>query len=142
MIILDTNVISEAMRPDPAPAVVKWLNDQASETLFLTSITLGELLNGIAALPTGKRKDRLQAAFEGLTGMFNKNVLAYDVRAAQSYAELSMTARAAGKGLPLPDAYIAAIAASRGCMVATRDEAPFRAAGLHVINPWSENHAR
>lgn len=136
MIVLDTNVISEAMRPEPNPAVLGWLNRQASETLFLTSVTLAELLFGLAALPTGKRKDRLTAALEGLTALFSRNVLPFDVQAAKCYAELARTAQKAGRGFPLPDGYIAAIAAANGFMVVTRDGEPYLAAGLMVIDPW------
>ena len=136
MIVLDTNVISEAMRPEPNPAVLGWLNRQASETLFLTSVTLAELLFGLAALPTGKRKDRLTAALEGLTALFSRNVLPFDVQAARCYAELARTAKKAGRGFPLPDGYIAAIAASRSFIVASRDTAPYEAAGVSIINPW------
>ena len=136
MIVLDTNVVSEAMKPDPRPAVRAWLNDQAAETLYLSSVTLAELLFGIAALPTGKRKDMLAQAFDGLLGLFRDRVLPFDTDAARHYAELAMTARMSGRGFPTPDGYIAAIAISRGFIVASRDTAPFEAAGVAVINPW------
>lgn len=136
MIVLDTNVVSEAMKPDPHPAVRAWLNDQVADTLFLSSVTLAELLFGIAALPAGKRKDMLGKALDGLMGLFKDRILPFDGDAAQRYAELAVTARAAGKGLPTADGYIAAIAASRGFMVASRDTAPYAAAGVSVINPW------
>ncbi|MCL1961726.1 MAG: type II toxin-antitoxin system VapC family toxin [Desulfovibrionaceae bacterium] len=142
MIVLDTNVVSEAMRPDPDPVVMAWLNRQAAQTLFLTSVTLAELLFGITALPAGKRKDRLTGTLEGLMGLFRDNILMFDVQAARHYAELVTTAKSAGRGLPVPDGYIAAIAASRGFIVATRDKSPFLAARLRVIDPWTdEGHA-
>jgi predicted nucleic acid-binding protein len=136
MIVLDTNVVSEAMKPEPHPAVRAWLNDQAAETLYLSSVTLAELLFGIAALPAGKPKDRLAQALDGLMGLFRDRVLSFDLDAARRYAELAVTAKSGGEGFPLPDGYIAAIAASRGFMVASRDTAPFVAAGVSVINPW------
>lgn len=136
MIVLDTNVISEAMKPQPHPAVRAWLNDQAAETLYLSSVTLAELLFGIAALPAGKRKDMLAPAIDGLLELFQGRVLPFDTEAARQYAELAVIARAAGRGFPTPDGYIAAIAVSRGYIVATRDTAPFQAAGVAVINPW------
>lgn len=136
MIVLDTNVVSEAMKPDPHPAVRAWLNDQVADTLYLSSVTLAELLFGIAALPSGKRKDMLGKALDGLMGLFKDRILPFDGDAAQRYAELAVTARAAGKGLPTADGYIAAIAASRGFMVASRDTGPYAAAGVSVINPW------
>ncbi len=136
MIVLDTNVISEAMKPQPHPAVRAWLNDQAAETLYLSSVTLAELLFGIAALPAGKRKDMLALAVDGLLELFQGRVLPFDTEAARQYAELAVIARAAGRGFPTPDGYIAAIAVSRGFMVASRDTAPFQAANVAVINPW------
>jgi predicted nucleic acid-binding protein len=137
MIVLDTNVVSEAMKPQPHPAVLAWLNDQASETLYLSSVTLAELLFGIGALPTGNRKEMLAQALDGLMGLFRDRVLPFDTDAARRYAELAVAARAAGRGFPTPDGYIAAIAASRGFIVASRDTAPYEAAGVKVINPWA-----
>lgn len=136
MIVLDTNVVSEAMKPEPHPAVLAWLNDQAAETLYLSSVTLAELLFGIAALPAGKRKDRLAQTLDGLLGLFRDRVLPFDIDAARRYAELAVTAKHGGRGFPTPDGYIAAIAASRGFIVASRDTAPYEAAGIPVINPW------
>jgi hypothetical protein len=137
MIVLDTNVVSEAMKPEPNPAVMAWLNAQATPTLYLSSVTLAELLFGIAALPAGKRKDLLSQALEGLLRLFRDRVLPFDTDAARHYAELAVTARAGGRGFPTPDGYIAAIAASRGFMVASRDTAPYEAARVPVINPWA-----
>ena len=136
MIVLDTNVVSEAMKPEPNPAVRGWLNDQAAETLFLSSVTLAELLFGIAALPEGRRKTLLKQALDGLTALFQDRVLPFDSTAARHYADLALRAGTRGLGFPTPDGYIAAIAASRGFIVATRDKAPFEAAGIAVINPW------
>ena len=136
MIVLDTNVVSEAMKPEPHPAVRAWLNDQAAETLYLTSVTLAELLFGIKALPAGKRKDLLTQALDGLLALFRGRVLPFDTDAARCYADLAVAARSSGRGLPTPDGYIAAIAASRGFSVASRDTAPYAAAQVPVINPW------
>lgn len=136
MIVLDTNVISEAMKPEPHPAVRAWLNAQAAQTLYLSSVTLAELLFGIAALPAGKRKDMLAKALDGLLELFRGRVLPFDTDAARHYAELAVMARTGGRGFPTPDGYIAAIAASRGFIVASRDTAPYEAARVTVINPW------
>ena len=136
MIVLDTNVVSEAMKPEPHPAVRAWLNEQAAETLYLSSVTLAELLFGIGALPAGKRKDMLAQALDGLMGLFRDRVLPFDTDAARRYAELAVTAKAVGRGFPTPDGYIAAIASSRGFIVASRDTAPYEAAGVSIINPW------
>jgi len=137
MILLDTNVVSEAMKPEPAPAVRHWLDEQAAETLYLSSVTVAELMFGIGALPEGKRKDKLTAALEGVLKFFEPRILPFDTNAARRYADLAVKARAAGKGFPTPDGYIAAIAASHGFGVASRDASAFKAAGLTVIDPWS-----
>ena len=136
MIVLDTNVVSEAMKPEPHPTVRAWLNNQATETLYLSSVTVAELLFGVGALPLGKRKDMLAQTFDGLMRLFRDRVLPFDIDAARSYAKLALTAKIAGRGFPTPDGYIAAIAASRGFIVASRDTAPYEAASVTVINPW------
>ena len=136
MILLDTNVVSEAMKPAPDPGVLAWLNEQAAETLFISSVTLAELLFGIAVLPDGRRKAMLAKAVDGLMTLFKGRILAFDTDAAIHYAGLAVTARTVGRGFPTPDGYIAAIAAARGFRVASRDTAPFEAGGVAVINPW------
>ena len=136
MILLDTNVVSEAMKPSPDEAVRTWFDDQAAETLYLCSVTIAELMFGIGALPDGRRRDRLTAALAGVTTLFTDRILPFDLAAARRYADLAFKARKAGKGFPTPDGYIASIAASRGFAVATRDSSAFHAAGLEVIDPW------
>ena len=136
MILLDTNVVSEAMKPAPDDTVRVWLDEQAAETLYLSSVTIAELMFGIGALPDGKRKEKLADALDGVMELFADRVLPFDVGAARHYAELAVKARAAGKGFPTPDGYIAAIAASKGFAVATRDTTAFDAAGVEVIDPW------
>ncbi|MBN8994802.1 MAG: type II toxin-antitoxin system VapC family toxin [Rhizobiales bacterium] len=137
MILLDTNVVSEAMKPEPDDAVRAWLDDQAAETLYLSSVTVAELMFGIGALPGGKRKDRLAEALDGVMELFADRILPFDTGAARRYADLAVKARTAGKGFPTPDGYIAAIAAARDFVVATRDTSAFDAAGLEVIDPWT-----
>jgi predicted nucleic acid-binding protein len=137
MILLDTNVVSEAMKPEAAPMVRKWLDEQAAETLYLSSVTIAELLFGIGALPRGKRKAKLAAALDGVLKLFADRILPFDTGAARCYADLAVTARAAGKGFPTPDGYIAAIAAAHDFGVASRDTSAFTAAGLTVIDPWT-----
>ena len=114
----------------------RWLNDQVAETLYISSVTLAEILFGIAALPAGKRKDMLAQALDELTALFRDRVLPFDTDAARHYAVLAVTAKTCGRGFPTPDGYIAAIAASRKFIVASRDTAPYEAASVSVINPW------
>jgi predicted nucleic acid-binding protein len=137
MILLDTNVVSEAMKPEPAAAVRGWLDAQTAETLYLSSVTVAELMFGIGALPAGRRKERLNALLDGVLDLFVSRILPFDTGAARRYAELAVRARAAGRGFPTPDGYIAAIAASHDFAVASRDTSAFKAAGLTVIDPWT-----
>lgn len=140
MIVLDTNVVSEAMKPEPATTVRDWLDEQAAETLYLSSVTVAELLFGIGALPDGRRKEKLAAALDGMLDLFDGRILPFDTEAARHYADLAVTARKAGKGFPTPDGYIAAIATAHGFAVATRDASPFKAAGVPIIDPWTNEH--
>lgn len=136
MIVLDTNVVSEAMKPSPDLLVRSWLNDQAAEKLYLSSVTLAELFFGIGLLPAGSRKNRLADTLTRLMTLFNSRILSFDIAAATHYGKLAVRARLAGQGLPVADGYIAAIAAAQKFSVASRDTAPFIAAGIEVINPW------
>ena len=136
MILLNTNVVSEAMKPQPDPAVRDWLDAQSAETLYLSSVTVAELLFGIGVLPDGQRKAKLTAAVDGLLALFDGRILAFDTAAAQHYADLAVRARAAGRGFPTPDGYIAAIAVARVFLVATRDVSAFLAGKVPTINPW------
>ena len=137
MILLDTNVISEAIKPESHRVVRTWLDAQVAETLFLPSITVAELLFGIGALPDGRRKAMLAVRIDSLLDEFAGRILPFDTSAAQRYADLAVKARSAGKGFPTPDGYIAAIADTHGFAVASRDTSAFSAAGLTVIDPWA-----
>ena len=137
MILLDTNVVSETMKPQPDRSVLNWLNAQAAQTLYVSSVSFAELLFGVAALPNGQRQIRLQQAVEGLAYMFKDRTLSFDLTAAQKYAQLALLAKKNGKGFPTPDGYIAAIASSKGFIVASRDTSPYIAAKVKVINPWN-----
>jgi len=119
MILLDTSVVSEAMKPEPNPAVRNWLDEQSAETLYLSSVTIAELMFGIGALPKGRRKDKLAAALDGVLELFADKILPFDIGAARRYADLAVEARAAGKALPTPDGYTAAIAASHKFAIVT-----------------------
>ncbi len=136
MFVLDTNVVSEAMKPLANPAVTAWLNRQAAATLFLSAVSVAELLYGVAALPEGRRKAALSGTLTGLLELFGDRVLPFDTKAARTYAQLATAARSAGRGFPTPDGYIAAIAVANQLTVATRDVGPFEAAGVAVLNPW------
>jgi hypothetical protein len=137
MILIDTNVISEPLRVSPDPKVVAWIDTQNVETLFLAAISLAELRFGIAALPDGRRRDALHENIERrIVPLFRGRILPFDADAAAAYATLRARARANGQGIGVADGYIAATATANGLSIATRDAAPFEAAGLNVINPW------
>lgn len=137
MILIDTNVISELWKAEPNPDVLVWLDAQAVETLHLSAITVAELRFGLATMPPGKRRSIYQDRLEReVLPAFAGRVLPFDLDASQTYANLMARAKAEGRAIGKADGYIAATAAARALMVATRDVAPFQAAGLNVINPW------
>lgn len=138
MIVLDTNVVSEPLRPAPDPAVLAWLDAQASGTLFLTSITVAELLAGVAALPAGRKRNRLALAVsEQVLPLFEGRVLAFDSPAAHAFARVHAGATAAGNPIAFADAAIAAVAAAHGFALATRNGRDFKGTGIPLIDPWS-----
>jgi toxin FitB len=138
MILLDTNVVSEPMRQHPDRRVQDWLDAQAIETLYLSTISLAELLLGIENLPAGKRRKSLAAAVgEQIMSLFSDRILPFDVPAAQAFAKVVTRARREGYTISVADGQIAAIATARSLSIASRDEAPFHAAGIAVINPWN-----
>lgn len=137
MILLDTNVISEPLRPTPEARVIEWIDAQPLETLFLSAVTVAELRAGVALLPSGKRRTGLQENLEKrVLPLFAGRVLPLDLACTPDYAELMAKARTTGVAIATADGYIAAIAAANGFAVATPDTAPFEAAGVAVINPW------
>lgn len=137
MILIDTNVISELWKVEPDSNVLAWIDAQAVETLCLSAVTVAELRFGLATMPEGKRRSTYQARLEqDVLPAFKGRVFPFDLGATQAYAELMARVRAAGKGIGKADGYIAATAVARVLTVATRDIAPFQAAGLAVLNPW------
>ena len=138
MILLDTNVVSEPLKAAGDMNVLAWVDAQIIETLYLSTISLAELRFGIAVLPEGKRRDTLASSLEQrVLPLFAGRILPFDAPASQAYAKLRARVRAAGQAIAPADGYIAAIAATHGFAVATRDTSPFDAAGLVVINPWT-----
>lgn len=137
MILLDTKVVSEPLRPEPNVRVINWLDAQLLETLYLSAMTVAELRAGVALMPAGQRRDKLNGYLEkSVLPPFAGRVLAFDLACTNAYAQVLATARRAGSGIGTADALIAAVAAANGLIVATRDTSPFEAAGLIVINPW------
>lgn len=138
MILIDTNVISEPWKPAPASEVVAWLDAQAIETLFISAISVAELRFGIASMPVGRRQSILRTRLEDdVLPHFVERILPFTLSTSRIYSELMADARVSGKAIGMADGLIAATAAERGLVVASRDTSPFKAAGLKVINPWS-----
>ncbi|MBX2807645.1 MAG: type II toxin-antitoxin system VapC family toxin [Cellvibrionaceae bacterium] len=137
MIVLDTNVISESMRPAPDLQVIDWINAQAIETLYLSTITVAELRYGVASLPKGKRRDKLSESLEKqVLPLFVGRMLAFDLLTTQTYSELMTNAKKNGHPIGTADGYIAAIVKTNGMIIATRDTSPFKAADVDTLNPW------
>lgn len=138
MIILDTNVVSEPLKPEPHPAVLDWLNAQAPETLFITSINLAELLAGVEVLPPGKRRDALgRALSQEVSALFDRRVLGFDAKAAECFAKTFAGAQAHGNPIGFADCAIAAIAKANGFAIATRNVRDFKGTGVELMDPWA-----
>lgn len=139
MIVLDTNVISEVWKPQPSAQVMQWIDAQNAETLFISAVTIAELRLGLAVMPSSKRRDHFCGLLEReLLPAFFGRILPFDLEASRAYSHLMAKARKAGKAISAADGYIAATAATRGMIVASRDTAPFKAADVAVINPWND----
>lgn len=137
MILLDTNLVSEVMRPAPDPRITAWMDAQQIAALYLSAITVAELRVGVAILPAGRRRSAMNDKLERrILPLFVSRVRPFDVDCARAYADLIARARKSGNTVPTADGYIAAVALSNGFSVATRDTKPFVAAGVDVINPW------
>lgn len=138
MIVLDTNVLSELLRPAPNAAVLAWLADQPRAALFTTTVIRAEILYGVRLLPEGARKQALLGATRAIFDEdFAGQVLSFDSDAADAYAEIAASRRSAGKPISQFDAMIAAVARSRGASLATRNVKDFVGCGIEVIDPWS-----
>ena len=139
MIVLDTNVLFETMRPAPNSAVVVWLNRQDFQTLYITAVSLAELHFGIARLDQGRTRTDLTARLDlMLERVFEGRILPFTAVAAQIFPDRMATARRNGRVVGFQDGMIAASVAAAGFSIATRDTSPFEAMGLTVTNPWDE----
>ena len=138
MIVLDTNVLSECLKPKPAATVLAWMAAKPRATLFTTTVVEAEILYGVRLLPVGARKEALQAAVEAV---FDHDlvgrVIAFDRDCADAYADIAATRKAMGKPISQLDAMIAAAARSRDAALATRNWRDFTDCGIKVIDPWN-----
>src|SRR5450755_841032 len=137
MIILDTNVLSELMRPKPSANVLRWIEKQPEMEVFTTSITEAEIFYGIEILPKGKRRDLLTAVAEAVFAEdFSGRVFGFDSEAARLFSKIMSSRRASGRPISQSDAQIAAIAKVARAKLATRDVQDFEQCGIDVVNPW------
>ena len=137
MIILDTNVISEMMRPQRDGMFMRWILATDSGELFTTAVTQAEILFGLALLPQSRRRTLLAGAIKNIFAEdFADRILPFDSASAEEYAALSAQRRAAGRPIAPFDAQIAAIARSRGAVLATRNTKDFTDCSVRLVNPW------
>ncbi len=137
MIILDTNVLSELMRPQPSENVTDWLNDQADERITTTSITIAEVQFGILRMPRGKKRQNIETRFvQFLSSGGGLLVLPFDETTASAFAYCACKREKAGLHLDTPDLMIAAIARTADACIATRNTSDFEETGIETVNPW------
>jgi hypothetical protein len=138
MIVLDTNVLSETLRPRPDARVLAWLASQPVAAVFTSTITRGEILYGVRLLPRGRRRDALQhAVITIFDETFAKRTLPFDNHAADAFADIAAARQAKGRPISQFDAMIAAVTRSRGATLATRNIKDFSDCGIDLINPWT-----
>ena len=138
MIVVDTNVVSEPLRPEPERAVIDWLDAQEPETLYLTTVNLAELLAGIEAMPAGRRRNKLNTALvDQMMPLFEGRILPFDKKAAEAFARIDASARLAGNRISFADGAIAAIASANEFMLATRNVHDFKGTNIRIVNPWT-----
>lgn len=139
MIILDTNVVSEVTKPDSSPSVLAWLDRQAEDALYLTTVTIAEISAGIHKLDAGRRRHDLERRLSDTVELFSDRLFPFDLGAALLIGEVLAVACRRGRAIGFQDGLIAAIAVHRRAAVATRDVSPFEAADVQVVNPWMAN---
>jgi predicted nucleic acid-binding protein len=138
MIILDTNVVSELMRPAPLPAVLGWLQEHPRHDVFTTVITVAEIRYGIARLPEGRRRTELDQAASEIFAAFPDQVLSFDLAAASAYADIVAYRDSVGSPINGFDAQIAAICRTKAAFLATRNTKDFTDTGIAMVDPWQE----
>ena len=139
MIVLDTNVVSELLRPAPAQLVEAWLAAQDGASVYFTTVGEAELRHGVAILPGGRRRTALAEAIEAmLEEDFRDRILPFDRAAASAYAAIAAERRAAGRPISQFDCQIAAIARANEAAVATRNTSDYQGCGINVIDPWAK----
>ena len=143
MIVLDSSVLSELLRPAPAPQVEAWLSARDGAAVYLTAVGEAELRHGVPILPAGRRRTTLSGAIEAILEKdFRDRILPFDRAAARAYADIAAKRRSAGRPISHFDCQIAAIARSHEAAVATRNTADYEGCGIEVIDPWRQKPSR
>jgi toxin FitB len=136
MILLDTCVISEQLKPAPDPACIRWLDSVPEEAIYIPAFALGELKRGIERLEPGSKRNLLEIWLEQLNARFDGKIVGFDGQTALVWGTLSARLAASGTPMPLMDSLIAACALSAGATLATRNIADFARTGVQLLNPW------
>lgn len=137
MIVLDTNVVSEPLKPKPDAAVLNWLDAQDPQTLYITTVNLAELLAGIELLPAGRKRTALKSALDNqILPLFEGRILQFDAKAAAVFAQINAKVQSEGVSISFADCAIAAIAQVNGFSIATRNLRDFKNTGTTLFNPW------
>ena len=137
MIILDTNVISEPFKPKPDPAVMSWLDAQEPQTLYITTVSMAEMLAGVHKMPEGRRRaDLYQLVENKIQSVFENRILVFDMQGVKVFGRVNADACAVGNPIAFADCAIAAIAAAHGFILVTRNVRDFKGTGVGVFNPW------
>jgi predicted nucleic acid-binding protein len=135
--LLDTCVISELIKPKPSSKVTKWLRSCPEESLFLSSLTIGEIQKGISKLPDSRKRKKLQSWLDSeLTQRFDKRILGIDFKVAQKWGEIQASSEIAGLKMPVIDSLIASIGIVFEMTVVTRNTADMKNSGVRLFNPW------
>ena len=138
MFVLDTNVASELMRPEPTPAVAAWIAERDAQEMYLTAVSEAELRYGVAIMPVGKRRSALETAMTRWFDQgFIQRILPFDSAAARAYAEIAADRRQAGRPIGEADCQIVAICRSRGAVLVTRNVRHFKGTEVDVVDPWA-----
>ena len=137
MIILDTNIISEPFQPKPNPAVMAWLDAQEPETLYITVVSMAEMLAGVHKMPEGRRRAELHHLVESkIQSVFENRILAFDMQAVKVFGRVNANACAVGNPIAFADCAIASIASAHDFILATRNVRDFKGTGVGIFNPW------
>jgi len=138
MTLVDTNILSELMRPNPSTRVIEWMDSVEPQIFGITSVTVAEILYGIAALSEGRRKHQLlEAARAMFEEDFNGRIFSFDEAAAVEYADIVIRREKSGRPISMPDAQIAAICRAGNCKLATRNTKDFEKTDIELVNPFN-----